>query len=365
MKVCHITSVHPRYDSRIFYKECVSLSKAGYETFLLVADGKGDEEKNNVKIIDIGLRETNRLKRSSVTGKKIMKKAVEIDADIYHFHDPELLLHVNLLHKKGKKIIFDVHEDVPKQLLTKGYLNPKFSNLISKFYAGFEKKKSAKLSAIVCAEPEIAKRFKTINKNTVEVRNYPILGEFPQINWEKRQNNVCYVGGISGIRGIKEIVKAIEKVDAKLLLAGNFSPETLKDEVSTYEGWSKVEFYGFVGRKEIAEILSISKIGLVLLHPIPKYLEAYPVKMFEYMAAGLPILASDFDLYKEILDDAKCGITVNPLDVDEIAEAMTKMLNDDEMLKQMSINGQKAAKEKYNWGTEEKKLLELYQKLQK
>ena len=360
-----MTSVHPRYDTRIFYKECTSLAKAGYETYLLVADGKGDEVKNNVKIIDIGLREKNRRKRALKTGKNIIKKALEIDADIYHFHDPELLLNINLLLKKNKKVIFDVHEDVPKQILTKGYLNPKFSKFISKIYEKFEKRKSLKFSAVVCAEPIPAKRFAKINENTVEVRNYPILNEFFEINWEKRQNNVCYVGGISIIRGIKEIVKAIEKVDAELHLAGNFSPEKLKDEISALPGWKKVKFYGYVGRKEIAEILSVSKIGLVLLHPIPKYLEAYPVKMFEYMAAGVPVLASDFDLYKEILDDAKCGMTVNPLNPDEIAEVMNKMLADDEILKQMSINGQKAAREKYNWAVEEKKLLKLYEKLQK
>ena len=363
MKICQLTSVHPRYDTRIFVKECISLANAGYDTYLVVADGLGDETKEGVKIVDTGIKEKSRKKRPFVTGKKILKKALEIDADIYHFHDPELLLIANKIRRKGKKIIYDVHEDVPKQILTKGYLNPHFSGLISFVFEKYEKRISSKLSAVVCAEPVTRNRFEKINKNTIDVKNFPIIKEFSNQAWEERENNICYIGAISEVRGIKVIVKALEKLDTKLLLAGNFQQNI--EEIKALEGWEKVEFYGFVGRKEIAEILAKSKIGLVLLHPIPKYLDAFPVKMFEYMAAGVPILASDFDLYKQIVESNNCGIIVDPLDVDKIAETITQMLADDQMLKQMSINGQKAVREKYNWANEEKKLLQLYETLSK
>lgn len=364
MKICQITSVHFRHDTRIFVKECKALAKAGFETYLLVADGQGDEEKDGVNIIDIGKRETKRIKRATKTGKKILKKAIEIDADIYHFHDPELLLISKALLKKGKKVIYDVHEDVPRQILTKGYLNKNLTPLISSIYEKFELKKASKLTAIVCAEPVTRKRFEKINKNTIEVKNFPKHEEFNNtVDWESRKNHICYIGAISGVRGIREIVKALENVDTKLHLAGTFVPKELEEEIKKYPGWSKVIYYGFANRKKIAEILSTVKIGLVTLHPIPKYLEAYPVKMFEYMVAGTPILASDFKLYKNILEEAKCGYTVNPLDVDKIAETLRNMLNNDKELEQMSINGKEIAKIKYNWSKEEEKLINLYQKI--
>lgn len=364
MKICHLTSVHPRYDTRIFVKECKSLANAGFDTYLIVADGKGDETIDNVKILDVGRREKNRIKRIFATSKKILQKALEIDADLYHFHDPELMIIGKKLLKKGKKVIYDVHEDAPRQILTKHYVNKNFSKIFSCCYEKFEHKNAKKLSAIVCAEPVTSKRFEKINKNTIEVKNFPILEEFTNNQvWEKRKNNICYIGAISAIRGIKEIVKALEKVDTKLLLAGTFISQELEEEVKSLPGWQKVIYYGFVGRKEIAEILSSVKIGLVTLHPIPKYLEAYPVKMFEYMAAGVPILASDFELYKNILNDAKCGETVDPYNVEQIAEKLNFMLKNDEMLKQMSMNGRKAAEEKYKWETDEKKLVNLYKKL--
>ena len=139
--------------------------------------------------------------------------------------------------------------------------------------------------------------------------------------------------------------------------------ENVEEEVKAYDGWQKVNELGFLNRDEVSKVYSQSKAGLVTLRPIVNYLDALPVKMFEYMAAGLPVISSDIKLWKEIIDDAECGICVNPLEPKEIAEAIDYIVTHPEEAEQMGKNGKKAVLEKYNWDVEKKKLFEIYNNL--
>jgi len=365
VKVVHLTSAHPRYDTRIFIKMCSSLAAHGYDVSLVVADGKGDEVNNRVSIFDVGVEHSGRLSRMTKTAKRVYGKALEMDADIYHFHDPELIPIGLKLKKRGKIVIMDSHEDLPKQIMGKFYLKPFIRSLVSKSFEVYEKIICGKFDAIVAATPHIRDKFLIINSNTIDVCNFPVLNEFMSIEPSKHKANECtYIGSFDIARGINEIVEAMEYTDSiRLNLGGQFKDSKLEKDVKNKPSWSLVNELGFLNRDQIVEVFQRSRVGLVTLHALPNYIDALPVKLFEYMSAGLPVIASNIPLWQEIVEDANCGLCVDPLSPKEIGEAIMYFMENPEEAVQMGINGRKAIEEKYNSDIEEQKLLNLYSKL--
>lgn len=367
MKIIHLTSVHPRYDTRIFHKQCKSLANHGYDVTLVVADGKGDEVKDGVNILDAG-QPANRLSRMILSTRKVYRLSLKTGATIYHLHDPELIPIGMLLKRNKETVIFDAHEDVTLQLLNKLYLSRVSGWLLSKSYNLFEKSTLSRFDAIVAATPVISGKFSAFCKRFVDINNFPLLAEFNQDgnNLANKTKNVCYIGGYTAVRGVSEIVQAMSLTEngIRLLMGGRFFDKHFEQEVKSLSGWQMVNDRGFLDRVAIRNLLSESFAGLVTLHPIPNYLESLPVKMFEYMAAGIPVIASDFPYWREIIESNKCGICVNPLKPSEIAEAINFLAMNPETAQIMGQNGRKAVEEKYNWQVEEKKLFALYSHLQ-
>ena len=359
-----MSSAHPQDDTRIFYKQCKTLVNAGYSVSLIVQHK--DEEIDGVKIKGVDIPK-NRKERMLKTTQQVYKQALICNADIYHFHDPELIPVGLRLKRKGKKVIYDVHEDVPRQILSKGWIAAPFRKIISWMAEHYENRAVRQFDCIITATPYIRDRFIKINKNSMDINNYPLLSELHTANteWDRKEKLVCYVGGIGRIRGIREMVQAIGMTKYSLLLAGGFESSEERDIAVSKDGWKHIIELGHINRQGVKEVLSRSMAGLVLFHPEPNHINAQPNKMFEYMSAGIPVIASDFPLWKEIVEDNNCGICVNPLDVNEIADAINYIMDNPEQTRQMGENGRRAIEEKYNWEKEGFKLLKIYEGLLK
>lgn len=364
VKICHLSTVHKRYDTRIYVKECRTLAERGYEVHLVVADGLGFEYKKGINIHDIG-RPTGKLKRMLFFSGKIYKMAMTINAEIYHFHDPELLRIGNKLMKMGKKVIYDAHEDVPRQILTKTYIPQNVASLVSKLFERYENKITSKLSGIITATPFIRERFLKRNPIVVDIQNFPFIDEFTLMDENilaKKKNTVCYVGSITKVRGILTIIDALEFCEnTKLLLGGKFVTEELRQQAIQSKGWKNVIELGFLDREAVSETLKKSFAGLVVLEPTRSYLDSIPVKMFEYMASSIPVIASDFPYWRQLIGEEGCALFVDPMNPKAIADAITTLGNDSKLAEQMGIRGRKAVLEKFNWDKEESKLLGFYQ----
>lgn len=361
MKIAHLTSAHPRHDIRIFVKECASLAAAGHEVTLIVADGQGEEINRGVRFHDVGPKTGGRLARMTGTVKRVYQAALKLRPDVVHFHDPELIPAALRLKQAGIKVVYDVHEDVPRQILAKYWIPGAVRPLVSSGFETLEDWAARRFDAVVTSTPHIRKRFEKLGARVLDVCNFPILEELVRDTpWEQRRNELCYIGGISRIRGIEPIVEALPDTATRLNLAGPWSESDLKARVSARPGWARVNDLGVLDRKGVAEVLAKSKIGLVTLFPTPNYVDALPIKLFEYMAAGMPVIASDFPVWREIVDDAGCGLLVDPQDPAAIAAAVNELMADEPRMRALGESGKQAVLNKYSWAAEADKLVKLY-----
>lgn len=366
-RVVQFATVHPPFDIRVFHRECQTLVKAGYDVTYVVPHDR-DEVVSGVRIRAVRKPKT-RFERVFITSWKVLFRALAEKGHIYHFHDPELIPAALIMKLFGKRVIYDAHENTPQNVHFKPYI-PKPIRFIAAWATEMiEQVAMFALDGLIGATPKINNRFPP-NKAAL-VQNFPIKEEIlieHNTPMSDRPALLIYAGEISWQRGSHQLVKAMalipKELNAKLVIAGNFVPPNLMDDLKKLPGWDRVEYLGWRPRQEIIELYGKSRVGLVvLMAEAVHYTVSQPAKLYEYMAAGLPVVASNFEYWKELITGIGCGIQVNPSDEQAIADAITKILRDPRLGETMGANGRRAIEEKYNWDVETRTLLALYDRL--
>lgn len=363
--VCHMTSAHQTADVRIFHKECVSLANAGYEVFLV---GRGESrEDSGVHVIGVGEPSGGRFARMTTFARRVYEAALALDADIYHFHDPELLPYGLKLKRHGKKVIFDSHESYRLQIVEKSYLGI-FRKPVAWLYKRYEEYITRKIDAVVVVTQKMRELFMNGSAKTVVLANYPILRKqaIPIDRKEKNSKSadeplVIYAGSLTESRGISNLARAINMCNARLALCGNFSDEQYQEKVLGLS--DKIDYYGKLPYKAVEELYSKCAIGMCTHLKIGQYATADTMgtKVYEYMDAGLPVILTDQYYNVDMVRKYQFGICVDPDDPKAIANAIRYLLEHPEEARKMGENGQRTVRQTLSWNIEEQKLLELYE----
>lgn len=365
--IVHLTTVHLPFDTRIFQKECRTLAQSGYKVSLIATHPK-IETVDGVEIVPLP-RFRSRGFRILLSPWAAFRVARQLQADLYHFHDPELLLTGVLLKWTTKaKVIYDVHENHPKKIQARSWLPRPFKKIVSLILTIIERLSIKTFDAIVAVTEHIAARFPA--SKTIIVKNYPLLkmteNKTDGTQYETNNHTLIYTGGWTDHRGIYQVVQALEHVttpDVKLILLGRVIDAHVQEKAKALPGYSKVEYLGLVPYKQLYSLLQTVAVGFVCNQAVHDYDLAQPNKLFEYMSTGLPIIASHFPLWQEIVEGNTCGLTVDSTKPKEIAKAVDYLLSNADLRKEMGENGYKAVNDIYNWGIEGEKLLDLYKGL--
>ena len=370
MKVCHVSSAHHVLDDRIFFKECRSLAKAGWDVSIIgIGENAGIED--GVTIIPLQ-KTKGRFQRFVLLQIRILYLAFKTKASVFHFHDPDLIIFGLIMKLFGKKVIYDMHELVYYQILDKHWLKTSFiKNLVANIYKRFEGLGVIFFDKIIIAEDgywEYAnKNYQSRIKKFESIRNFSVYEIVehaqPRIN-EKDDSKftLVYAGGLSKIRGINEIIIAIQQIpNIAFWLLGPWENDKYENECKQSDVNNKVKYIGQVKMSEVYQYLKVADVGIANLYHKPNYLNSLPIKAFEYMACAKPIIMSDFPLWIQTFSD--CALFVNPQDVNDIKQKVILMMENAELRNEFSTNGQRLVKEKFTWEAESFRLVNVYKEV--
>ena len=366
IRVVHLTTVHSPDDMRIYYKEVCALYAAGYDVHLL-ATNNGPAPKGPAPFHLIPVS-GGRLQRLMVTQWAALRALLKLKPDVVHFHDAELIPLALVARALGKLVIYDVHENLSKDVLSKPYMSPALRPIVAFCVNLMEKIATRFFTHSVAATPGIAVNFPP-NKVTV-INNFPFLsGDQPITLSDYRARKVAcvYAGALTRVRGLYEVLEALRDLPADLPggleLAGGFAMQSFKAELEAHPSWPLVHFHGRLEPKSVGALYARVRVGLVTLYPEPNHIDSQPVKLFEYMAAGIPMIASNIPLWKNWVDEYSCGLCVDPRDPAQIRAALIYLLENPERAFEMGMNGWRAARENFSWKPEAARLVRLYDEL--
>jgi glycosyltransferase involved in cell wall biosynthesis len=340
------------------------LAAAGYDVTFIVP-GDLDRVVDGVRILGVEKRAT-RSERVRYTTLDVWRAAKKLDADIYHFHDPELIPVGFMLKISGKKVIYDVHENLPNQVMEKSYLgNRYFRALVAKSVVVLEHLIGWVFDAFAVAAPSIERNFPPAK--TVLVRNFVNLSLIDSIDPVERDEDskfvIIYPGSLSRTRGIKNLIEAMPLVsgEAELWLMGPWHSADFKSECEQTDGWDRTRY---LGQKKLEQVISLVKAadaGAHLPLPTPNFADGLAVKGFEFASCSIPFVTTDEPGKRKTFGDfALFADARNP---QNIADNISMLMLDRDLCRKLGGQGRKAVENKYSWERESTKLLDLYASL--
>lgn len=360
LRVCHITSVHSYFDERIFARECAGLITAGYEVHLLAADAP-DKNVGGITLHKAPSLQGTFFRRLKETAKAYYPKAIEINAYVYHLHDPELLKLGKKLKAAGRIVIYDVRDNVAQEIRSDNTLSRWYRALAAYWFELFEMRAAKSFDVVIGADQYLRDRFHHQGCVAVDISDYPSLDQVTALKHSSKQERaVCYIGELSEECGLFEMLQAVQKADCKLLLVGKFVSPAEREQALAHPAWKQVEEYDGSVREQTLKVLDRAAAGLVLLAGLPKYMEIEPRQFGEYMSAGLPVICSDFARWKEVVEGYGCGVCVESSSAETVASRINALLSDQAEAKRLGENAAKLAHQRYTWENERKKLLLTY-----
>lgn len=368
-KAVHVGYYHANDDTRIVKKECKTLSESSRYNLTYITSNRnssvGTQEKDGIRIIVLPLVD-KRFVRLFRYINDLYKEIVQISPDVCHIHEFVLYPLIKKLKKKNIKIILDFHENDIEVWRDK--FRDKYGNTVSKiffhFISKYEKTCVKRADATIVVDRKLENRIGKYGKPPVLIPNYPIVSTAIESLESIRQNkNICFAGGYSDTWSIKKIMMSLELLDEVNFLLAGFGDDKYIDSLKSYSSWERTKYYGKIPFDSVQnEIYKNSTAGVALL----KYDESWSdgplgnTKIFEYMLAGLPVICTDFPIWKEIIESNNCGICVNPNDIRAIVDAISFVMSDSKSAMEMGENGRKLVMKKYNWEKLAVKLEQLY-----
>lgn len=367
-RICHITTVHGAFDDRIFFKQCRSLAAAGFDVHL-IAPIQTELVEDGVRIHPVRVPGT-RLLRPVLGAWRAFRAARKLKAQVYQIHDPELLWIALLLKWGGAKVVYDMHESMRLHILTKTWLGPVWARkTFARLYAWFEDLAIRRLDAVIVVVDSMREDLLLLHPEQAHkvlvIRNLPVLALIDR-SIQKRQRDdqftLIYVGGLSRIRGIKEVVQALEALpEVRLKLLGPWSDEAYHNECAALPAWPQVQNLGQVRMDEVYDHVRAADLGVCLLYPVHNYMISLPIKTFEYMACGLPLLLSNFPFWQQIF--GPYAWFANTQDPASITTAIKAAQLDVEGQRRKGLEGRQEVHTRYSWESESQRLVDLYLQL--
>lgn len=373
MKICHITTVHPVQDARIFHRMCRALAARKMDVVLIAPQSFAPEIGLRPSTLNDWMGRASRLRRSVIA----LQAALSEEVDLYHFHDPELIPMALLLKtmRPGSAIIYDVHEDYPSMMRDKYWL-PRWTRPAAVLGARGANRLAAKfLDGIVAADGGVALDFaRGAAAKTLIYYNFPSLGVFARFKGPpvRPSTDLVYLGGLSERAGIFVLFEALQilaqqSIRPTVRLAGYTDGEkglvAIEAALGRHGLCGQVKFDGRLAHSEVPAWLRQGRIGLVLLQAVPKFMKNIPSKMFEYWACGLPVVASDLPPIRQFLVDGQNGYCFAPGSAHQLAERIGHLLSHPAECRSLGESGRQAIETQWNNNCQISQLIEFYQRV--